>query len=999
MFLPSRLLVLIFPIVLASLPVNQEAVATPPKAAPEDLARAQEVYEAEGPAAALPLFEKALAAYREAGDRKGEAITLGLVGNCHKRLGDLDRALALLRQALAMKRQLGDRLEIGKTLSHLGLVYWERAEYQPAIRHLEEAAAIGREIGNPKLEGSALNNLGLVHDELGDYEKSLARYRRALEVYRGAGFPRGEGDTLGNLGGVYLLLGRYREAMGYYQQALAVSQRLGTKPGMSQDLGNLALCHAGLGDVTEAVADFDRALALARETGLHKEEADWLKGKGTLLVATGRHSEGLELVRLALAHYEASGLRRERVEALEQLALLHLELGDIAAAEENLRLSLEAARAIGHARGVLAGLTGLGDLERRRQRPEQAAALFLEALQGVRAAGDQGLEASCHIRLSRVLADSGEFERAVEEARQGLKFARGEGARLLEAEARFAAGDAELRLGRAQPALDEFSTGERLLEKAGEPDIAWRLANGRGRALEALGREQEAVKAYRRAVRLIETVRGRLREERFRAGYIEERYQAYVDLVRILLRIGKEDEAFSTSERLRARTYLDLLSKKQDPGLTPAQQLTAGELKHRIRALEQALDAEGRAPGKERQRATSLLSSELAAAERDYEAFLAKLRAANPALASTWSLSIPPVASVRAALPRDSALIEFVAGNAEVMTFVLTRNRLRTLITPLSHRDLQAKVALVRELLPRKKNEWRAPAASLAGYLIEPLEKAGWLDGRRRLYVVPHGVLHLLPFALLPSGPKGEFLVERYELTVLPAAGHLVLPGRVQHPAGTVLAVAPRSTKLEHALSEARAVAEAYGEPRKLLIGADATESAFKGAAQGFRVLHLATHSQWNRFNPLLSRLELEPSPGDDGKLEVHEILGLRLEAELVTLSACGTALGSDLFGSVPAGDDFVGLTRAFLHAGSDAVLASLWEVEDHTTLELMRSFYGRLSAQGPAAALAAAQRQILASGVADSSHPYHWAAFVLIGEPTAKKKSTTSPQVSVKVH
>jgi CHAT domain-containing protein len=258
-------------------------------------------------------------------------------------------------------------------------------------------------------------------------------------------------------------------------------------------------------------------------------------------------------------------------------------------------------------------------------------------------------------------------------------------------------------------------------------------------------------------------------------------------------------------------------------------------------------------------------------------------------------------------------------------------------------------------------------------------------------------MLHHLPFAALPHGSKSRLLVEDYELTFLPAAGALVMQGGPHHPSGTVLAAAPRSTGLRHAAAEARAVVAAHAEPRLLLLGDAATESAFKSSAGNYRVIHLATHSRWNRLNPLLSGLEFEPSGGHDGRLEVHEILGLRLDASIVTLSACETALGSDVLGSVPAGDDFVGLTRAFLHAGSDAVLASLWEVDDRSTLELMRAFYARLSANGPAAALAAAQRSMLASGDPALSHPYNWGAFVLVGEGMTKNSATSARSVSVK--
>lgn len=978
---------------LASL-LASPAAGAPPAADP--LAEGRAAYESEGPGAALPLFEKALAGCRETGDRRCEAIALGLVGNCHKRLGDLDTALVELRQALAMKKLLGDRLEEGKALSHLGLLLWERAEYGEATRCLEEAAAIGRALGDAKLEGSALNNLGLVLDEQGEYERSARAYRRALELYRKTDFPRGEGDALGNLGGVSLLLGRFREAAGWYRQALAISERLGNRTAMSQDLGNLALCHAGLGETGEALTRFDRALALARETGLAKEEADWLKGKGALLFQTGRHAQGLDLVRGALARYEASGLVRERLEALQEIALLQLELGDVAAAEESLRLSLSLARSIGHPRGTNSALLALGELERRRQRPEQAEGLLREALAFARKAGDRGLEAAAHVSLAGALADRGDLDGALAEARLGLGVAHDDGARLTEAEARFAVADAALRLGRPEAALSDFAAGEQLVQGLGEPDAAWRLAHGRGRALEALGRDAEAVEAYRRAVERIEAVRGRLREERFRAGYIEERYEAYVDLVRLLLRLGLDGEAFSASERLRARSYLDLLSRDAGARLAPADRQRAIELRERIRALEKALETEGRAPGNVRRAAAEAFSHELAAAEDDYERFLAGLRGADPALAAAWSLAVPDAAEVRAVLPPDAALVEYVVGAREVVGFVLTRDRLRTFVSPLSRRDLSAKVALVRDLVLRRGDAWRAPAASLYAHLLAPLERSGALAGRRRLYLVPHGVLHLLPFALLPRGPESAPLVATFALTTLPSAGSLVLRTLPAPPNAGVLAVAPARARLRNSGAEARAVADAHPRPRQLLLGREATEAAFREAAPRFRVLHLATHSRWNRLNPLLSSLVLEPSEGEDGELEVHEILGLKLRASLVALSACETALGSDLLGAVPAGDDFVGLTRAFLHAGSGAVLASLWEVDDRSTPEFMRAFHLPLATIGPSAALASAQRSLIAGGP-PFSHPYYWAPFVVVGEAPQKRLPAKVAAVSVK--
>jgi CHAT domain-containing protein/Tfp pilus assembly protein PilF len=956
------------------------AVAAAQESADDVLARAREIYVEEGPGEALPVYEQALVLYRQAGDRLGEAITIGYIGNCHKRQGDYEQALAKLRVALTMKRELGDRLEEGKTLSHLGLVFWEQADYPEAISHFEMAIAIGRQLEHAQLEGSALNNLSLVYDELGDYERSLEQYRQALELYRDTDFPRGESDTLGNIGGVYQLLGRYREAQGYYEQALALSEEMESKPSMSIDLGNLALCHLGLGEIPEALDRLDRAMALATEAGLDRDRADWLKGKGEVLLEIGRYSEGKALIEEALEVFEAASLDRERLEVLSELGSLYLILGDARTAEEHFQQSLAISREIGHQRGVLTNLLALGDLEWHRERYALAVTHYLEAIAGAHEAGDIGALTTGRLQLAFTYRDQDRMEDARRQAVLGLELAESEGVRLQVAEARYALGDIEFLSGEAGRALLQFEQGERLVAEIGEPEIAWRLAHGRGRALEALERPEEAVAAYERAVELIETVRGRLRQDRFRAGYIEDKHRVYTDLARLLVEMGREGDAFRYSEKLRARAYLDLLSRGRTPMLTSTQMRRELELRQRVRRLEAELEIEVTEPlDYQRRQAIDLFSNQLAAAEREYATFLSDLRDVDRQLAETWSLAVPAEAVVRKALPGDAVLVEFLVTDDAVLIFAMNRERLRTFTVPLSHRDLKARIELLRELVQRPADDsWRGPAGSLGEALLEPLVASGMMPPGVRVIFVPHDVLHYLPFAALGAGEAEQLLVERQEIAYLPSAAHLVYRDGDGGNGNGLLAMAPARARLRFAAEEARSVVELFPEGHRLLIGDEATEEAFKRSAGEFGKLHLATHSYWNRLNPLLSGLELEPGDGEDGRLEVHEILGLDLSTDLVTLSACETALGSSYFAEVPTGDDFVGLTRAFLHAGAGAVLASLWEVDDRSTLTMMRDLYARLLEGTPAEALAAAQRELLEDD--ELSHPYHWAPFVLVG-------------------
>ena len=195
------------------------------------------------------------------------------------------------------------------------------------------------------------------------------------------------------------------------------------------------------------------------------------------------------------------------------------------------------------------------------------------------------------------------------------------------------------------------------------------------------------------------------------------------------------------------------------------------------------------------------------------------------------------------------------------------------------------------------------------------------LVGTTRLILVPHLELHYLPFAALLDPASGRYLVERYELTETPSASIWVALGERRRASGTggVLALAPRPDALPASLTEVRGIAQLARSSTTVLTGPAASESAFRRAAPSSRTLHLATYGVLNKENPLFSYVELGADASHDGRLDVHEVFGLDLSADLVVLSACETGVGSGLLADVPAGDDWVGLTRAFLQAGAGA--------------------------------------------------------------------------------
>ena len=982
-------------IVPAQVPVQvtdkpEIAAANKKQLAAETLSRAVKLYR-EGNTAALPEFEKALAMFRANADRSGEAITLGLIGNCYKRLGDFPKALDFLQRALAIKRELGDRVEEGKTLSHLGLLFWEMGRYSEAIEHHTKAVNLGRELKYPILEASARNNIGMVYDELGEYRKSAEEYNRALALYRSIKadsatadiVQRGMSDAIGNLGGAKLLVGEYGEALPFYEQALAMDERLNLKAGASLDLQNIGLCYIGLGRAQESLTYFDRAIKLADEAGIVKQVADSKKGKGSALVQLGKYTAALVQYRAALQTYERAGLKHKQslTEALGDLGNLELRLGDIASAEKEFREALRVSNEINHPRGVIKSLLALGNVEWQRKRFDEAASQLRQALKKANEVEDRGSAASAHVSLALTLRSLNKLDEAAREAREGLELARAIQSPLAQAEALYALGEIARAMGKHGEALEHFSAGQKVVSTASVPELSWRIDFGKGQSLEALNRNEEALESYRRAVSTIEQVRSELREERFRAGYIEDKYQVYVALVQLLLKLKRPGDAFMFAEKLRARSYLDLLERGHSRVRNQSQRQQENLLQNRTRLLQKNLAEETAKPaGSQKRQAFELFSRELVAAERQYQSFLESIALAEPAYATARSLRVPAVETIQAELPAGTALIEYVVGEKSLTVFVIRSNGLNAMTLDLEEADLSGRVRFLRELLLRNRtDEWKLPAAKLHQQLIAPIVKSGWLRDVNRIYIVPHSVLHYLPFAVLkPEAGARTSLVDQYVVAYLPAAAALVY-GRASGIAdGSLLAMAPANLRLTHTKEESQNVAAFFPKQRTLLVGARATESAFKKLAGQQNVIHLATHGYFNKFNPIFSGLELEADTSEDGRLEVHEILELKLNARLVTLSACDTALGSGYFAEVPAGDDIVGLTRAFLFAGTPSVLASLWEVNDRAAVGFMNSFYSGLRRSDKATALAITQRQMNRRGV--YRHPYYWAAFSLTG-------------------
>jgi len=498
---------------------------------------------------------------------------------------------------------------------------------------------------------------------------------------------------------------------------------------------------------------------------------------------------------------------------------------------------------------------------------------------------------------------------------------------------------------------------------------AWAYG-GLSRAYARQGRLEEALTTVRHALDLIEATRGDLRDAGLRSVYLEDKQAFYQGAVGLALALGKPEEAFTYAERARARAFLDILGTRTALSKGNTRALLEEEVNLRARLSEAQLSARG-VPD-----ATAPLAAreKLEVAERAYRDFLDRVRRDNAEQASLMSVEPISVREVQRLLPEGTTLLEYLLTGEVSVVWVISHDNvkvIRLFTGTYLTKEIHALRGAIAERAPMDRIEELA-----RGLYKEVFIEARSLIRGERLLIVPHGALHYVPFAALLS-PEGRWLGEEYTVTTLPSASVLkYLEGKGEGVNERALVLGNPdlgpALNLRYAELEARSIGERY-PAATVLVGKEATERQVKALGGQMGLLHFATHAELNETDPLGSALLLVPEAPDDGRLEVREIFGLDLRARLVVLSACETGLGK-----LSNGDELVGLQRAFLYAGTPAVLTTLWKVDDRASYLLMKEFYKYLDIRGPAEALRQAQRAIMQ----DFPHPFFWAAFSLTGGP-----------------
>ena len=978
------------------------------------------LYQAQGAfEQAEPLYKRARTIYEKAlrPNHLSTAMALNNLASLYKAQGALNQAEPLYKRALAIyEKALGpNHLSTAMALNNLASLYLVQEAFEQAEPLYKRARTIYEKTLGPNHPSTAiaLNNLASLYKAQGAFEQAESLYKRALTIRKkmlGPGHPS-TATSLGNLASLYKAQGAFKQAESLYKRALAIHEKvLGPgHPSTATSLNNLAKLHQNQGAFDQAESLYKRALTI-REKALgpdHPSTATSLNDLAQLYMYQGAFDRAEPLYERAIAIYEkALGPdHSSTAKSLNNLALLYQNQGAFNQAEPLY---------------------------------ESALAITQKAL-----GPNHPNTARCLSNLGSLYQEQGAFDKAESFYKQALAITQ----RVLGPDHPSTATSLS-NLGGLYSAQQAFSEAEPLYKRAlavyknvwGPDHLTTALALSNLATLKLnQGRLNDALADYQRSLDIEEKNLTRtltVANDSRRLAYVSTLLGSFYGMLSVHLRAAPNHRLAAT---LALTTLLRRKGRTQDltaHSYANLQRSLSAEYQYLLDDLAQArrqyaaLARRGPTKGAEEQ-----FTSQLGALQKEQDRVWDELTQVSPEIRTRTAAVM--IEDIQQALPCRSALVEFAMyfpahnDNGVLVPVVQTPRYAAYLVLPnrIDWVDLgpaeaiDGRVATFRVAVAAEREDIEAEAQALYALVMEPVVKHLDDSDTRQLFIAPDDQLNLVPFGALHDGKR--YLIESYALRYLTTGRDLLRPW----DAGTgtqdsvVAVVNPKGAGLDGTESEANLLRDLFPGSFKKLVGAQATENQVVKRTRP-RILHLGTHGFFNTQrsspnprsslrtwtgtqtpvvhidNPMLrSGLVLAengdtPSDDrtDDGILTAYEVSDWDLRGtQLVTLSACETALGE-----LELGEGVFGLRRAFVLAGAQTQVMSLWKISDTVTPAVMESFYRRLkSGEGRGEAMQNAQLEMLRSRT--HSHPFYWAAFVVSGEwrPLSRPGAPEPPPVS----
>ena len=839
-------------------------------------------------------------------------------------------------------------------------------------------------------------------------------------------------DQLLKEGRALLAKGTFDEVFPKAEQALALSIKIQDKARQARSLMQIGTVSFHTGLTVKAIENFKQSALLADQAGDSSLQSLALNSAAALLTSSGFYEEALHFYTQSLALSRQRNDRRGEAFVLLSLSPLYMDTDDFVKADQLLQEALQIIREVKASGADVRGLEEYTLL--RIAWLEYLRGNFAAALQAVQETLARETEQTSSAnkmdarhRLGELYAVTGNHEKAAEIYTDMVGLARRLKIPKSEALALGYLAWSEFKLGKATEALVLIKQAISMLRQTGSSIEDWRFLYYLAEIEKALKHNEEALSSYREALGAVERIRSlTVPTETGRGGLVSSFHEVFVSAIDFLFGLKRETEALEIAEAYHGRAFLDVLAESK---IDLRAQLSQEQRKREDRIFESisSIQKEIWKPDVIHER-EKRLKVDLRNAENELETFQLEMRRANPRYASVKYLQpVKPEVIAKALLDSDTALIEYVLGEKRSFAWVVHTDKITSVILP-PKKEIEDAIQEYRAALTEKASsltigqatsKLNAKAQQLYERLVRPLETH--LSSAQKLIIIADGGLTYLPFETLVRDKKDAantsaspvYLIERFAISYAPSASALSAIQAMERDSaknakGVIAFGDPVYTnsqqshkdsnsasrklsnneergfdyrQLPYTRTEVNEIASLFSHAeRTVYLGTEAREQKVKTESlEKYQYLHFAAHAMIDEDRPARSGVVLssEGNSKEDGILQMSEVMRLKLNADLVTLSACRTGLGRLL-----TGEGVIGLTRAFLYAGASSVVVSLWNVNDTATATLMKAFYGNLRKGLPKdEALRQAKLELIKGQKRVWRQPYFWAPFVLIGE------------------
>jgi CHAT domain-containing protein/predicted negative regulator of RcsB-dependent stress response len=894
-------------------------------------------------------FDRALPIYLKLNDQVGQGNMYMSKGHISLRVGESLKALAMYNKAMSFFKKVGLLVGQGNVYKSKGHIYLIKGENSRALEMYDKALPFFEKVGDPLGQGNIFLRKGEIYFFRGDNSKAHEMYEKALPFFQKAKDLLGQGNIWKKKGDIYLRSGNNSKAQGLYDKALIFFKKARTLMGQGNVYKSKGDMYLRAGDKSKALEMYDKALPLFKKIGDPLGQGNVYQRMGQLYSINGKNQKALEQYDKALTFFKK-------------------------------------------ARDPL----GQGNIYRKK-----GDSYFLT--------GDNSKALEMYDKAMPF------YKKAEDPLGQGSVYHR-------KAEICFLIGD-NLK------SIELLNNALTLYNNAGAIEAQSVALHRKARVLEKMGKKAEVINLVEKEIANREKVRAQTAFPEMRRTFMEKVYKYYVETVILMLGFKVYNKAFKYAELIKARIFMEQMTEgvvKLEKGLAPELKIKRDNLLAKLSRLSKEMHKSARKKGKKK---LLELKQKYQNAENEFEELLVKIRFSNPMYAL---VRYPQPVSVqdlqKGVLKKGEILVRYLVSPEKLYVFLVSKKRFR--VVPLEIKKEEIDGITERYLLAIKannSNDMRRFGGLLYEKLFEPLKKR--LKKAKDIIIIPDGNLATIPFETLIIDKKESgcpvFLLEKYRFKYIQSASILsVLRKHYQRNRETnnfigfgdpvynykkfkqekamqavLMKQNPKNgdeiremyrsryaraggimPRLQGSGEEVKAIATLFAKKSQKLaahIRDKATEENAKVPdMKDFDYIHFACHGLLNDDFQCLVLSQDIPEAKDDGYFTLNEIMNCDYNAKLVVLSACQTGSGK-----MERAEGVTGLTRAVMYAGTPAVLASLWKVDDTATKELMVKFYKNMLEKNldKAEALRQAKLELLKNKKYVS--PLFWSAFVLYGE------------------